>query len=41
LLIRPSDLSRAQRMDGASLVSVGVGRYGMGDFNFSLGVKFG
>jgi hypothetical protein len=26
---------------GAGLLSVGVGRYGVGDFNFSLGVNFG
>ena len=25
----------------AGLLSVGVGRHGVGDFNFSLGVKFG
>jgi 8-hydroxy-5-deazaflavin:NADPH oxidoreductase len=28
-------------LEGASLLSVGVGRYGVGDFNFSLGVNFG
>ena len=26
---------------GAGLLSVGLGRYGVGDFNFSLGVNFG
>lgn len=28
-------------LEGAGLLSVGVGRYGVGDFNFSLGVNFG
>jgi hypothetical protein len=35
------DLSMAHWLEGAGLLSVGVGRYGVGDFNFSLGVKFG
>jgi predicted dinucleotide-binding enzyme len=42
--LRPQDtgdLSMAHWLEGAGLLSVGVGRYGVGDFNFSLGVKFG
>src|ERR1700722_1217830 len=34
------DLSMAHWLEGAGLLGVGVGR-GAGDFNFSLGVKFG
>jgi hypothetical protein len=34
------DLSMAHWLEGAGLLSVGVGR-GAGDFNFSLGVNFG
>ena len=34
------DLSMAHWLEGAGLLAVGVGR-GAGDFNFSLGVKFG
>jgi hypothetical protein len=40
--LRPQDtgdLSMAHWLEGAGLLSVGVGR-GAGDFNFSLGVKF-
>jgi hypothetical protein len=40
--LRPQDtgdLSMAHWLEGAGLLSVGVGRYGVGDFNFSLGVK--
>ena len=42
--LRPQDtgdLSMAHWLEGAGLLSVGVGRYGAGDFNSSLGVKFG
>jgi hypothetical protein len=42
--LRPQDtgdLSMAHWLEGAGLLSVGLGRYGVGDFNFSLGVKFG
>ena len=42
--LRPQDtgdLSMVHWLEGAGLLSVGVGRYGVGDFNFSLGVKFG
>jgi hypothetical protein len=42
--LRPQDtgdLSMAHWLEGAGLLSVGVGRYGVGDFTFSLGVKFG
>jgi len=42
--LRPQDtgdLSMAHWLEGAGLLSVGVGRYGVGDFDFSLGVKFG
>jgi hypothetical protein len=42
--LRPQDtgdLSMAHWLERAGLLSVGVGRYGVGDFNFSLGVKFG
>ncbi len=35
------DLSMAHWLEGAGLLSVGVGRQGAGDFNFSLGVNFG
>jgi 8-hydroxy-5-deazaflavin:NADPH oxidoreductase len=35
------DLSMAHWLEGAGLLAVGLGRYGVGDFNFSLGVKFG
>ena len=35
------DLSMAHWLEGAGLLSVGVGRHGVGDFNFSLGVNFG
>lgn len=41
--LRPQDtgdLSMAQWLEGAGLLSVGVGR-GTGDFNFSFGVNFG
>jgi 8-hydroxy-5-deazaflavin:NADPH oxidoreductase len=31
--------SMAHWLEGAGLLLVGVGRYGLGDFNFSLGVK--
>jgi predicted dinucleotide-binding enzyme len=40
--LRPQDtgdLSMAHWLEGAGLLAVGVGRYGVGDFNFSLGVK--
>jgi 8-hydroxy-5-deazaflavin:NADPH oxidoreductase len=42
--LRPQDtgdLSMAHWLEGVGLLSVGVGRYGVGDFNFSLGVNFG
>jgi predicted dinucleotide-binding enzyme len=42
--LRPQDtgdLSMAHWLEGAGLLSVGVGRQGAGDFNFSLGVNFG
>jgi predicted dinucleotide-binding enzyme len=42
--LRPQDtgdLSMAHWLEGAGLLSVGLGRHGVGDFNFSLGVKFG
>jgi 8-hydroxy-5-deazaflavin:NADPH oxidoreductase len=42
--LRPQDtgdLSMAHWLEGAGLLAVGLGRYGVGDFNFSLGVKFG
>jgi hypothetical protein len=42
--LRPQDtgdLSMAHWLEGAGLLSLGLGRYGVGDFNFSLGVKFG
>jgi 8-hydroxy-5-deazaflavin:NADPH oxidoreductase len=42
--LRPQDagdLSMAHWLEGAGLLSVGLGRYGVGDFNFSLGVKVG
>src|ERR1700722_19020514 len=35
------DLSMAHWLEGAGLLAVGVGRYGVGDFNFSLGVNVG
>jgi 8-hydroxy-5-deazaflavin:NADPH oxidoreductase len=31
----------ADWLEGAGLLSVGLGRYGAGDFNFSLGVNVG
>jgi len=42
--LRPQDtgdLSMAHWLEGAGLLSVGLGRYGVGDFNFSLGVNCG
>jgi hypothetical protein len=33
------DLSMAHWLEGAGLLSVGLGRYGVGSFNFSLGVN--
>ena len=42
--LRPQDtgdLSMAHWLEGAGLLSVGLGRYGVGSFNFSLGVNFG
>ena len=42
--LRPQDtggLSMAHWLEGVGLLSVGPGRYGVGDFNFFLGVKFG
>ena len=35
------DLSMAHWLEGAGLLSVGLGRYGVGNFNFSLGVNLG
>jgi predicted dinucleotide-binding enzyme len=35
------DLSMAHWLEGAGLLSVGLGRYGVGSFNFSLGVNPG
>jgi predicted dinucleotide-binding enzyme len=35
------DLSMAHWLQGAGLLSVGLGRYGVGDFTFSLGVNVG
>lgn len=35
------DLSMAHWLEGAGLLSVGLGRYGVGNFNFSLGVHLG
>ncbi|MFZ0225370.1 MAG: hypothetical protein WA622_09830 [Mycobacterium sp.] len=35
------DLSMAHWLEGAGLLSVGVGRHGAGNYNFSLGVNFG
>jgi predicted dinucleotide-binding enzyme len=34
------DLTMAHWLEGAGLLSVGLGRYGVGSFNFSLGVSF-
>src|SRR3954451_1037051 len=34
------DLAMAHWREGAGLLSVGLGRYGVGSFNFSLGVNF-
>jgi 8-hydroxy-5-deazaflavin:NADPH oxidoreductase len=34
------DLTMAHWLEGAGLLSVGLGRYGLGSFNFSLGVNF-
>ena len=34
------DLRMAHWLEGAGLLSVGLGRYGVGSFNFSLGVNF-
>jgi 8-hydroxy-5-deazaflavin:NADPH oxidoreductase len=42
--LRPQDtgdLSMAHWLEGASPLSVGQGRYGVRDFNFSLGVNVG
>ncbi|MGA9490542.1 MAG: NAD(P)-binding domain-containing protein [Mycobacterium sp.] len=42
--LRPQDtgdLSMAHWLEGAGLLSVALGRHGVGDFNFSLGVNFG
>ena len=42
--LRPGDtggLRMAHWLEGVGLLSVGLGRYGVGDFNFFLGVKFG
>jgi predicted dinucleotide-binding enzyme len=33
------DLSMAHWLEGAGLLSVGLGRYGVGSFDFSLGVN--
>jgi predicted dinucleotide-binding enzyme len=33
------DLGMAQWLEGAGLLSVGLGRYGVGNFDFSLGVN--
>jgi 8-hydroxy-5-deazaflavin:NADPH oxidoreductase len=41
--LRPQDtgdLSMAHWLEGAGLLSVGLSRYGVGSFNFSLGVNF-
>ncbi|WP_433662394.1 NADPH-dependent F420 reductase [Nocardia sp. CA-128927] len=35
------DLSMAHWLEGAGLLSVGLGQHGVGDFNFSLGVNVG
>ena len=35
------DLSMAHWLEGAGLLSTGVGRHGAGNYNFSLGVNFG
>jgi predicted dinucleotide-binding enzyme len=35
------DLSMAHWLEGAGLLSVGLGRHGAGNYNFSLGVNFG
>jgi predicted dinucleotide-binding enzyme len=42
--LRPQDtgdLSMAHWLEGAGLLAVGLGRHGVGDFNFSLGVNVG
>ena len=42
--LRPQDtgdLSMAHWLEGAGLLSEALGRYGVGDFNFSLGLNFG
>ena len=42
--LRPQDtgdLCMAHWLESAGLLSVGLGRYGVGDYNFSLGVNFG
>ncbi len=42
--LRPQDtggLGMAHWLEGAGLLAVGLGRHGVGDFNFSLGVNFG
>jgi predicted dinucleotide-binding enzyme len=42
--LRPQDtgdLSMAHWLEGAGLLAVGLGRYGVGNFNFSLGVNVG
>lgn len=42
--MRPLDtggLHMAHWLEGAGLLSVGLGRFGVGDFNFSLGVRLG
>lgn len=42
--LRPQDtgdLSMAHWLEGAGLLSVGLGRHGVGDFRFSLGVNVG
>ena len=42
--LRPQDtgdLSMAHWLEGAGLLSVGLGRQGVGDYDFSLGVNFG
>ena len=42
--LRPQDtgdLSMAHWLEGAGLLEIGLGRHGVGDFNFSLGVNVG